>query len=258
MRKRPATLRRVVAAALAAVLVSACAAESGTATGDRTLTVLAAASLTETFTELAETFEREHPGVTVRLAFDSSATHARQVVEGAPGDVLATADVRTMATVTDADATAGAPEVFATNRLVLVTSPTAGGAGAIGSLSDLDNGDVDFVVCVESAPCGALAVDVLADAGVEEAPSSEEVDVKAVLAKVRLGEADAGLVYATDARAAGADVRAIELDESTPPTDYALAALAEAAHPDLAASWVDLVLSPRGRQVLARAGFGTP
>ncbi len=246
---------RALALALAAALVGGCSAGAGT-DGNRTLTVLAAASLTETFTELATTFEREHPGVTVRLAFDSSATLARQVVEGAPADVLATADTRTMTTVTDADATAGAPEVFATNRLVLVTP--ADGADRIDRLSDLDAGSFDYVVCVESAPCGSLAAEMLARAGVRAAPSSEEVDVKAVLAKVRLDEADAGLVYATDARAAGADVRTIDLDGDTPPTDYAIAAVAEARHPDLAAGWVELVLSSRGRQVLVDAGFGTP
>jgi molybdate transport system substrate-binding protein len=249
------------AALLAALPLAGCGSDdppadaSGELSG--TLSVLAAASLTESFEILAGEFESRHPGTRVELAFDSSATLAEQVNQGAPGDVLATADERTMALVTDAGSAAGRPQVFATNRLVLVV-PADDPAG-IEQLADLDRGGVDFVVCVESAPCGALAAAVLEEQEVVAPPASEEVDVKAVLAKVTLGEADAGLVYASDAVAAGDSVTSIEIPASDDTsTAYPIAVTADAAEPALARAWVDLVLSENGQQVLESAGFGAP
>jgi molybdate transport system substrate-binding protein len=222
-----------------------------------TLTVLAAASLTETFTTLAKDFEAAHPGVQVRLAFDSSATLAEQVTQGAPADVLATADEATMQSVVDAKATEGDPKVFATNRLQLVVPPS--NPAGVTRLSDLGNPGVKFVVCVDTAPCGKLAVKVLASSGVTAEPVSEEVDVKAVLSKVELDEADAGLVYATDAVAGGDRVRAIDLPTSSENLNsYPIAALADASEPQLAREWVDLVTGTQGQQVLSDAGFGKP
>jgi len=168
---------------------------------DQTLTVLAAASLTGTFTELAQTFEDEHPGVTVELVFGSSTTLAEQAADGAPGDVLATADEKSMTLAEDGNALGASPAAFVSNRLTLVTPPD--NPARIDSLTDLDSPGVDYVVCADTAPCGAAAVAVLTDAGITAAPASQEVDVKAVLARVVQGEADAGLVYRTDAVAAG-------------------------------------------------------
>lgn len=253
--RRPA----VLALALTGVLTGMA---SGCATGDqgsgqRTLEVLAAASLTETFTELAERFEEDNPDVTVRLVFDSSATLAEQVHQGAPADVLATADERTMQVVVDAGRAAGEPTLFASNRLVLVTP--AGNPAGITSVADLDDPQVTYVGCVPAAPCGAVARTVLDASGVTAAAASEEVDVKAVLAKVTLDEADAGLVYATDAVAAGDRVATVEIPAAEDAvTGYPLAALTEADDPDLAEEWVDLVLSEEGQQVLRDAGFGSP
>lgn len=223
----------------------------------RTLEVLAAASLTETFTELAERYEEDNPDVSVRLVFDSSATLAEQVDQGAPADVLATADERTMQVVVDAGHTVGAPTLFASNRMVLVTP--AGNPAAITSVADLDDPQVTFVVCVPAAPCGAVARTVLDASEVTAAAASEEVDVKAVLAKVTLDEADAGLVYATDARAAGGRVATVQIPAAEDAvTRYPVAALTEADDPDLAEEWVDLVLSEEGQRVLRDAGFGSP
>jgi molybdate transport system substrate-binding protein len=222
-----------------------------------TLTVLAAASLTETFTTLAKDFEADHPGVTVKLAFDSSATLAEQVTQGAPADVLATADERTMQTVVDADGTEGAPRLFATNHLQMVV-PKDDPAG-LKRFSDLDRPGVKYVVCVDSAPCGKLAATVLKETGITNHPVSEEVDVKAVLGKVELGEADAGLVYATDATAAGAKVTPIDIPTGNENLNrYPIAALSDAKKPALATEWVALVTGPTGRRVLADAGFGRP
>jgi molybdate transport system substrate-binding protein len=228
---------------------------------DETLTVLAAASLTGTFTELAETFEDEHPGVEVELVFGSSTTLAEQAVDGAPGDVLATADETSMALAEDGNALAEGPDGFVSNRLALVTPPD--NPARIADLSDLDDPDVDYVVCADTAPCGAVAAAVLEDAGITAAPASEEVDVKAVLARVVQGEADAGLVYRTDAVAAGDDVSEItsaDTDDRTSAyaTTYFVARLAgdDADRADLAAEFVTLVRSDQAREVFTEAGFG--
>jgi molybdate transport system substrate-binding protein len=248
--------------ALAALLLLVAGCGSGQAdnhgkpeTG--TLTVLAASSLTEVFTELKQQFEADHRGVTVRLAFDSSATLAEQVNQGAPADVLATADEHTMRSVADSGGTDGAPRTFATNRLTMVVP--AGNAAHLTSFGALDKPGVSYVVCVPTAPCGALARTQLRAHHIAARPRSEEVDVKAVLSKVELDEADAGLVYVTDAVAAGDKVTRIDIPSSAATLNtYPIVALANAATPALAHAWVDLVLSDRGQKVLAEAGFGTP
>ncbi len=222
---------------------------------ERTVTVLAAASLTEPFQELAERFEDAHPGVEVELAFDSSATLAQQVVEGAPADVLATADTATMDSA--ADALAADPEVFAANTMVLVT-PAANPAD-ISALADLQTGDTTYVVCVPTAPCGKAAHDLLATNEITAPPASLEVDVKAVLAKVTSDEADAGLVYASDAVAAGDQVERFDVPGAgDAPTTYPIARLEQAGDADLAQEFVDLVLSSEGQKVMADAGFAGP
>ncbi|WP_207793315.1 molybdate ABC transporter substrate-binding protein [Nocardioides acrostichi] len=231
------------------------ASSSGASSDGTTITVLAAASLTESFGELAKTFEGAHPGVTVKLAFDSSATLAQQAVEGAPADVLATADTRTMddakSAVTDA------PEIFATNQLVMVT-PADNPAG-ITSFDDIENGDVTYVACVETAPCGDIWATLAKKDDVTSQPASLEVDVKSVLAKVTSDEADAGFVYSTDAVAAGDDVKEFPVPGSDDEiTSYPIAVLQQSDHSDLAREFVDLVTSKQGRSVLEKAGFGAP
>jgi molybdate transport system substrate-binding protein len=249
----PGPLARRLAVLVLALPVAACGGHG--AGDDTTLTVLAAASLTGTFTDLADRFERKHPGVRVDLAFDSSATLARQAVEGAPGDVLATADTTTMDGAQEA--LDGDPRAFATNTMVLVT-PGDNPAG-IRRLTDLGRDGVTWVACVRTAPCGAVAAGLLAENHVAAEPASLEVDVKAVLAKVVSDEADAGLVYRTDAVAAGDGVRSWRIPGATDrPTTYPIALLSQAEHPGLAAEFVDLVTSAAGRRILDDAGFGTP
>ncbi|GCD91223.1 molybdate ABC transporter substrate-binding protein [Nocardioides sp. LS1] len=227
----------------------------GSDSGDTTITVLAASSLTETFTQLADQFEKDHPGVTVKLSFDSSATLAQQAVDGAPGDVLATADTSTMDTAQDA--LASDPKVFATNTMVLVT-PADNPAGITG-FQDIEQGGVTYVVCVPTAPCGKVAAALLDDNGVQAKPASQEVDVKSVLAKVTSDEADAGFVYTTDARAAGDAVETFEIPQSADePTSYPIATLDQSKESDLAQEFVDLVTSSDGQAVFTAAGFGTP
>lgn len=247
---------RAVAAALAVLALAGCGGTTDEADSE-VLTILAAASLTETFTDLAAEFETEHPAVDVRLAFDSSATLATQAVAGAPADVVATADARTMQTVVDAGVATRPAEVFATNTLVLVV-PANNPAG-IGSLEALERDDVSYVACVESAPCGVLAQSLLDSNSVDADARSLEVDVKAVLTRVVLDEADAGIVYATDAVAAGEKVLTVPVPGAEKEaTSYLLAPLEQSTAPDLADEWIDLVLSQRGQAILSEAGFGGP
>jgi molybdate transport system substrate-binding protein len=238
--------------------LAACGSDAGgSARGSdpTTITVLAAASLTGTFTELADRFEAEHPGTRVKLAFDSSATLAQQALEGAPADVLATADTATMDGAADALATD--PGVFASNTMVLVT-PRDNPAG-LTSFTDLGRPDVDYVACVATAPCGKVAAALIEDNGLRTEPASLEVDVKAVLAKVTSDEADAGFVYRSDAVAAAGEVERLAIPGARgEPTTYPIAVLQQSAHPGLAGQFVDLVRSGQGRRVLADAGFGRP
>ena len=240
-------------AALAlAMPLAACSADPS---GSTTVTVLAASSLTGTFTELADEFEAAHPGVRVRLAFGSSATLAQQALDGAPGDVLATADLLSMESA--AAAVSGERQIFATNSMVLVT-PAANPAGITG-IADLERDGLTFVTCVPTAPCGKVADALLADNAVTASPVSREIDVKAVLARVTSDEVDAGIVYATDARAAGTAVTTWPIPRSDDEiTSYPIATLRQASRPDLAQEFLDLVLSSAGRDVLGAAGFGQP
>lgn len=258
--RRTAAARAVILALSALAVAAGCgggSGGSGDGPGRGTLTVFAASSLTEPFGTLATTFEKQHPGVRVRFSFDSSATLAEQVTQGAPADVLATADTTTMKTAVAANANDGRPQVFATNTLV--TAVPAANPGQVTAFSDLDKPGVGYLTCVETAPCGALARTLLDENHITAQPRSQEVDVKSVLSKVELGEADAGLVYASDAKAAGSKVTAVPIPHAAQHVnDYPIVALEGAKSSALAHDWVRLVLSGRGRQVLRDAGFGPP
>ncbi len=222
---------------------------------DTTITVLAASSLTGTFTALADQFEKDHDGVTVKLAFDSSATLAQQATQGAPADVLATADTTTMDGAQAA--LADQPQNFATNVMVLVTPPD--NPAGISRFSDLDTGKARYVICVATAPCGKVAGALLRDNQITAEPVSTEIDVKSVLAKVTEGEADAGIVYTTDEVAAGDQVSSLPIPHAKQEiTTYPIAMLKQSEEPTLAQQFVDLVLSQQGQQVLQQAGFGAP
>ena len=254
-----ARLKRLALVACLLVLVgstAACGSGSSSSSSETTLHVLAASSLTEVFDNLASTFEKDHPGVKVVPVYDSSATLATQVQQGAPADVLATADTVTMKTVLDSG-DVDHTDVFATNHMVLVT-PTANPAH-IHSFADLDNHGVSYVVCVPSAPCGAIAAALLKRNHITAKPKSLEVDVKSVLTKVTSGEADAGLVYASDANAAGGDVSVLSVPGSQAlRNSYPIGVVKQSDHPGLAQQWIDLVRSSTGQGVLQDAGFGAP
>ncbi len=234
--------------------LAACGGDDSDASADGdTLTVLAAASLTDVFEELATGFEKEHD-VDVTFSFGSSTDLAEQVADGAPGDVLATADSASMQLAQDAEVT-GDVATFATNVLTIVT-PADNPAG-IASLDDL--ADATWVRCADEVPCGKVALAVLADNDIDAEPVSLEEDVRATLDKVTSGEVDAGLVYATDAVAAGDTVTAIEIpDAESEATSYFATTLTQSENADLAADWVEWVTSDDGQAILAKAGFGRP
>ncbi|KAA1422711.1 molybdate ABC transporter substrate-binding protein [Mumia zhuanghuii] len=253
---RRAPLLAVAAAAL--LTVAACGGgDDGSGDGasgePRTLTVLAAASLTESFDEIADLYESEHAGVTVKLSYDSSAVLAEQVNQGSPADVLATADAKTMASVVDEGNAEGEPTSFATNTLVIVTPPD--NPGDVTGIDDL--GDATFAVCVPQAPCGDAPKRLLELDGSTATPTTEEDNVKGVLTKVTLGEVDAGLVYRTDALAAGDAVTTVEAQNASEVVNVnPITVLSGSAVADDAQAFVDLVLSDEGQKVLEAHGFG--
>ena len=221
------------------------------------VTVFAAASLTESFTELGKAFEAEHPGTTVRFNFGSSATLAQQIVQGAPADVFAAASPATMKTVTDASLTAGSPTTFARNKLRIAVPKD--NPAKVDELKDLADPRVKVALCAEQVPCGAAAAKALQAAGLKVTPVTLEQDVKATLTKVELGEVDATLVYQTDVIASGGKVTGISFPEADQAVnDYPIATVAEAPAGDLAQRFVGLVLSRQGKDVLAKAGFEAP
>nr|WP_311445725.1 molybdate ABC transporter substrate-binding protein [Frankia nepalensis] len=221
------------------------------------LTVFAAASLTETFTDLADKFEAAHPGADVKLNFAASSALAQQITSGAPADVFASASNSTMKQVTDAGLTVGTPAVFVRNSMEIAVPPD--NPAGITSLADLAKPGVKVALCEEQVPCGATALAALKKAGVTVQPATLGQDVKSVLTLVELGEVDAALVYRTDVAAAGDKARGIEIpDAQNASTDYPIAALTDSEHPEAAKAFVDFVLSATGTEVLTKAGFSQP
>ena len=230
---------------------------SSAATESGTVTVLAAASLTEAFGNLEKRFEADHPGVDVKLNFAGSSDLAQQIVNGAPADVFAAASDATMKTVTDAGLAAVSPTIFATNVLQIATAP--GNPRGIASFADLANPDLKVVVCAPQVPCGAAAEKIEKAIGVTLSPVSEEADVKSTLGKVSSGDADAGLVYVTDVQAAGPDVSGIDFPEANQaPTNYPITVLKNAPQAALAKEFIDFVRGDAGRRELGAVGFQIP
>jgi molybdate transport system substrate-binding protein len=221
------------------------------------VTVLAAASLTDVFTTLESAFEQANPGADVQFSFGASSDLAQQIVNGAPADVFASANEKQMSVVSDAELVEGQPQIFATNVLTIVVPP--GNPKGIKTFADLARPDVTEVVCAPQVPCGAATEKIEQTTGVQLSPASEEPDVRAVLAKVAAGEADAGLVYVTDAASAQGQVEQVDFPEAKDAINkYPIAALKNAPQLQYAQAFVDFVLSPEGQQELVDAGFGKP
>jgi molybdate transport system substrate-binding protein len=234
-------------------LLTGCAGGTSAAPGG-TLTVLAASSLTEALPEVADAFTSAHPGADVRLSFGGSQELVAQATSGAPADVLALAGTSSLATVADA---VGRPVVFAHNRLAIVVPP--GNPAGVGSLADLADPEVAVALAGPEVPAGQYAAQAFADAGLSVSPVSEEVDVKAVVTRVAFGGADAGVVYATDARAAGDAVDAIRIPTAqNVVATYPAATVNTSADPALAEAFVAFLTSPAAQDILRRYGFGPP
>jgi molybdate transport system substrate-binding protein len=263
--------RRFAVVAVAAGVLAACGgATTGPVAGDGAtdgvvpgdivpgdIVVFAAASLSGAFTELGDEFMAAHPDATVTFNFAGSSELARQVLERAPVDVFAPADPDDMAKLTAADATASDPVVFATNTPEIIVAP--GNPLGITSVADLADPDLIVVVCAAEVPCGRYATEIFERAGVVVTPDSLERNVNAVVTKVTLGEADAGIAYRTDVLAAGDSAAGVEIPADIAVTaEYPIAVTSEA--PNLAAArvFVDFVLSDVGQAVLRRYGFGSP
>lgn len=221
------------------------------------IVVFAAASLKPAFTQLAGNFKSDNPGATVDFDFAGSSELATQLTQGATADVFASADSAQMDTVVKAGLTTSGPVNFASNTLVIVTAP--GDPKQIHSFADLAKPGLNVVVCQQPVPCGAATQRIEDNTGVRLNPVSEEPAVSDVLTKVTSGEADAGLVYVTDALNAGNKVATVRFPESAGAINvYPIAVLKHASQPAQAQKFVDLVTGGTGQKVLSQAGFARP
>jgi molybdate transport system substrate-binding protein len=239
---------------IAIPIVIACLAARADAQA-RELTVLAAASLTESFGALEKAFEARNPGTDVVTSFAGSPALVAQIQQGAPADVIATADTANMQKLVDGKQ-AGAPQTFARNRLAIVVE--AGNPKNVKTLADLARADLVVVLAAGQVPVGKYAREALAKAGATVTPRSLEENVKAVVAKVALGEADAGIVYETDVRASPKVASVAIPDAQNVVASYPIAALTAAKNADGARAFVAFVLSAEGQKILRGYGFAAP
>jgi molybdate transport system substrate-binding protein len=229
-------------------------AEGSTLEGD--LTVFAAASLTDAFDEVGAAFEEANPDVSIEFNYGASSALREQILAGAPADVFASANTSNMDQVVEAGA-ATDPEDFVTNQLQIVV-PAGNPAGVTG-VDDFADADLLIGLCAEEVPCGEFGREALANAQVNPSVDTNEPDVRALLTKVEAGELDAGIVYVTDVMAAGDAVEGIEIPADVNVTaTYPIAALSDAGNAEVAAAFVEFVLSDDGQEILESYGFGSP
>lgn len=248
-------VRMLVALASVTMLSSCHSSDPGT--NDSTIMVFAAASLKAPFTALGAEFSKANRGATVEFSFAGSSSLVTQLTQGDHADVFASADTANMDKAAQAGLLGGQPVNFASNTLTIAVAP--GNPKRITDLRDLDNEDISVVVCASQVPCGAATDKVEKAAGITLTPVSEETSVTDVLNKVTSGQADAGLVYVTDAMGAGDKVTSVPFSESAGAVNtYPISALKQSNHSDLARSFIELVMSPAGQKELANAGFGKP
>ncbi|WP_274917467.1 molybdate ABC transporter substrate-binding protein [Streptomyces sp. WZ-12] len=255
--------RRAASALVTAALLvplAACSGGSGDSakkdgSGTTTkLTVLAAASLTDVFKKAGAAYEKEHPGTKVAFSFAGSQELAAQVKQGAPADALVTADTKTMDGL---KADTGTPTVIAKNRLVIATGK--GNPKKVGALKDLANSKLKVVLAAPEVPVGRYSEKVLDAQKLTVKPVSQEPNVRAVLSKVELGEADAGIVYKTDAATAPGKVDAIDIpDAQNAVASYPAATLKSSQHSAAAAAFVAWLSTPEAQKLLQAAGFQKP
>ena len=244
----------LIVVVVGALFVGSCSSPSPAADS---VTVFAAASLTAAFTELGDEFTTANPDLEVTFNFAGSSDLVAQIIQGAPADVFASADAINMDKLTDARLAGADPVEFATNVAEIIVEP--GNPKGITDLSDLADDDLVVVQCAPAVPCGSYAEQIFVNAGITVTPASFEENVKAVVTKVALGEADAGIVYRTDVLAAGEAAEGVAISDDVNVTaSYPIVLTDSAANPDGAQAFVDFVLGPTGQQVLADFGFGSP
>jgi molybdate transport system substrate-binding protein len=220
---------------------------------DGTITVFAAASLTDAFTEAGGAFSEENPDVTVELNFGASSALREQILAGAPADVFASANTSNMDQVVEAGEVEGEPEVFVHNSLEIAVP--AGNPADVDGLDDFADDSLLIGLCAADVPCGEFAREALDDAGVPPVPDTDEPDVRSLLTKIGAGELDAGIVYRTDVQSTEG-VEGIEIaEEDNVVADYPIAALASAGEPEIAAAFIEFVLSDDGQAILESHGF---
>jgi len=255
---------RLTAVATAFVIVAAAcggatlpAASSATPSLVGSVTVFAGSSLADAFKSAGEQLRLKNPGTDVVFNFGSSSTLATQIINGAPADVFASADEANMQKIVDAKLSDGAPTFFVGNRLQIVVA--AGNPRQIAGLTDLAKPGLIVVLAGPSVPAGRYALEALRKAGVTLRPASQEVDVRAVLNKVALGEADAGIVYVTDVRSAAPRVGGVDIPEQHQViARYPITVVSESKRPRLARAFVDYLISEEGRRLFAEFGFSRP
>ena len=226
-------------------------------TGD--ITVLAAASLTDAFKELGGAFESANAGAKVTFSFAASSALATQINQGAPADVFASADTANMdkLTASSGAGTAAPPVTFATNKLQIIVGK--GNPKGITSVADLAKSGVIYVTAAPEVPIGGYAKQVLEKAKVTLTPKSLEADVKAVVNKVTLGEADAGIVYSTDVKAAGDKAQGVTIsDDLNVIANYPIAVTKATKNSSAATAFVGFVAGTSGQTILAKYGFTKP
>jgi molybdate transport system substrate-binding protein len=259
--KRPFTL---FSAALALLPTAACGGAASQSSASPSpdqvtgsLTVLAAASLTDGFNKIGEQFKAKHSGVDLKFSYAGSPTLVTQIQQGAPADVFASADQPNMQKVVDGALNSGAPKIFARNKLEIVVE--AGNPKQIHTVADLAKPAIKFDACAPGVPCGTYATSVFNKAGVKVTPVSHEDNVKAVVTKVSLGEADAGIVYTTDVKSGGAKVEGVTIpDDINVTASYPIVQLKAAPNQKAAEAFIGFVTGSKGQKTLASYGFLRP
>ena len=217
----------------------------------------AAASLADAFAEIESVFEADNPDVDVVLNLAGSSALREQILQGAPVDVFASANLANMRQVEQAGQLESGPEAFATNRLQIAVPD--GNPGGVEGLGDFSREDLLIGLCAEPVPCGGLAREVLSTAGVIPAVDTNEPDVRALMTKIGLGELDAGIAYVTDVMAWGSEVEGIEIpEEVNVAATYSIGVVAGTSSPAEARAFVAFVQSERAQAIFADYGFAPP
>jgi molybdate transport system substrate-binding protein len=241
------------------LVLAACGSPGGTAATSPSslsgsISVFAAASLTDSFFALGKSFHQAHPSVAILTNFAGTPTLVTQIEQGAPADVFASADTTNMDRLTADGLTAGSSQVFAHNKLEIVVAP--GNPKGITGLADLARPGVIYITEGPTVPAGKYALQALATAGVKVTPRSLETAVTGVISKIELGEADAGIVYTTDVKAAGSKVQGVDIpDNHNVVATYPIVAVKGSKNLDVANAFIAYVVSATGQSTLATFGF---